>query len=386
MKKILLITNRLVIGGPSRHVAILAEGLQSHYEVLVVGGSAAQGEALALDLFKNLKNQPILIPELSREISLSRDYKVYRKLRKIIREFQPDIVHTHTSKAGALGRKAAVKEDVSKIVHTYHGLIFENYFSGPLNAGFIKLDRRLAKSTHHIIALSESQKAQLVNRYRIANNSKISIIPLAINKSKELTTQKAVDEFRQQFALTNNSICIGIIGRLVKIKNIAMFIDGIEYLKRNSKLDIRAFIIGDGPEKENLMQYAKDRRLCVGNNGEKELIFTSWRRDLDLIYSQMHIIALTSLSEGTPMSIMEAQMAGKSIIASNVGGVPDIVPEGTGLLFDLDKPNDFFKKLLSLVESKELRAQLSAKAKSHAQEQYRPELMLSRTIGLYETD
>lgn len=384
MKKILLITNRLVIGGPSRHVAMLAKGLQSDYEVMVVGGSAALGEVLALDLFEELENQPILIPELSRKLSLSRDYKVYTKLRKIIRDFQPDVVHTHTSKVGALGRKAAIKEGVSKIVHTYHGLIFENYFSGLFNAGLIKLDRQLSKSTHHIIALSKSQKSQLVNRYRIANESKISIIPLAINQSKELPDEKSVLDFRKQFALNDNSICIGIIGRLVKIKNITLFNDGIEYLKRHSQHDIRAFIVGDGPEKENLIQYAKDRRLFVGDHGEKEVIFTSWRKDLDLIYSQMHIIALTSLSEGTPMSIMEAQMAGKAVVAANVGGVSDIVSEGTGLLFNINKPNDFLEKLSSIVESQELRAQLSKKAKQHAQKQYLPELMLSRIKEVYE--
>jgi glycosyltransferase involved in cell wall biosynthesis len=388
MKKILHITNRLVIGGPSRHVAMLSKGLQSDYEVMVVGGSAAPGEVLALDLFEGLKNQPILIPELSRKLSLSRDYKVYRKLRKIIQEFQPDIVHTHTSKAGALGRKAAKKEGVAKIVHTYHGLIFENYFSGVLNTGLIKFERSLAKSTNHIIALSNQQKNSLVQQYKIAPENKFSIIPLALDSDDYQQSEDLRKQFRNQYNLSAETVAIGIIGRLVPIKNIKLFLDGIHYLKQHSTLNIQAFIVGDGIEKDSLMTYAQSLGLKTAqkNHASKEadVVFTSWVKDLKSIYSGLDIVALSSKSEGTPMSLMEAQMTGKAIIASNVGGVSDIIPEGTGLLFDINNPQEFFDKLKGLVESNELRTQLSIQAKSHAQEQYRPELMLSRIKEVYE--
>ena len=388
MKKILHITNRLVIGGPSRHVAMLAKGLQSDYEVLVVGGSAAPGEVLALDLFEGLKNQPILIPELSRKLSLSRDYKVYNKLRKIIQEFQPDIVHTHTSKVGALGRKAAKKEGVAKIVHTYHGLIFENYFSGVLNLGLITLERSLAKSTTHLIALSNQQKNSLVQQYKIAVEDKFSIIPLALDMGDSQQKEELRKQFRNQYQLSNDSIAIGIIGRLVPIKNIKLFLDGIHYLKQNTSTDIRAFIVGDGVEKDNLMTYAQSLGLRIAQKDnatqETDVVFTSWIKNLDSVYSGLDIVALTSKSEGTPMSLMEAQLAGKAIIASNVGGVPDILPKGTGLLFDIEKPQEFYDKLKGLVESKEQRMQLSTQAKSHTQEQYRPELMISMIKAVYE--
>jgi glycosyltransferase involved in cell wall biosynthesis len=390
MKKILHITNRLVIGGPSRHVAMLAKGLQSDHEVLVVGGSAAPGEVLALDLFAGLKNQPILIPELSRKLSLSRDYKVYNKLRKIIQEFQPDIVHTHTSKVGALGRKAAKKEGVAKIVHTYHGLIFENYFSGVLNSGLIKLERSLAKSTDHLIALSNQQKDSLVQKYKIAIENKFSIIPLALDSNEFQQSEDLRKQFRNQYNLLADTVAIGIIGRLVSIKNIKLFFDGIHYLKQHTSIDIRAFIVGDGNEKDNLMTYAQSLGLRIAQKEnatqETDVVFTSWVKDLKTIYSGLDIVALTSKSEGTPMSLMEAQMTGKAILASNVGGVSDIIPEGTGLLFDIGKPQEFFDKLKGLVESKELRTQLSTQAKYHAQEQYRPELMISRIRAIYESE
>ena len=389
MKKILLITNRLVIGGPSRHVAMLAEGLQNDYEVMVVGGNAAEGEVLALDLFDGLKNQPILIPELSRKISLSRDYKVYRKLRKIIRDFQPDIVHTHTSKVGAMGRIAAKKEGVSSIYHTYHGLIFENYFSGILNVGLLRFDRYLATFTKQIIALSPQQKEHLVNKYQICSTDKIVVIPLAIDikMDSELRTKS-----RAYYGLNDSTVFIGVVGRLVKIKNLSLFLDGMDYLLKKGVYNIRVLIVGDGAEKENLMAHLRTSKRSYSYGGsegfaKKTVIhFSSWQRELTSIYAGLDIVALTSKSEGTPMSLMEAQMAGKAIIASNVGGVQDIIPEGTGLLFDIENPNDFFKKLNILVDSDELRTQLSVQAKKHAIQQYSPHQMLSRTKGLYEND
>lgn len=384
MKKILLITNRLVIGGPSRHVAMLAKALQRNYEVLVVGGSAAPGEVLALELFEGLNNNPILIYELSRKLSLSRDYMVYRRIRKIIQEFQPDIVHTHTSKVGALGRYAAKKEGVNKIIHSYHGLIFENYFSGILNVGIIKLDRYLATFTHSIIALSKSQKAALADQYNITASEDISVIPLGMETNFDEINKNDYQEFRNKYSLDNDTITIGIIGRLVKIKNIKLFLDAIKYIRENSKLEIRAFIIGDGAEKSTLMTYAQDIGLDYSDNANGDLVFTSWLSDLQTVYSNLDIVALTSLSEGTPMSLMEAQMAGKAIIASNVGGVADIVKKSTGILFDINKPQELFDGLLKLVESEELRNNYGKKAKEHALKTYDKDLMISRIEDVYQ--
>jgi len=199
-----------------------------------------------LDLFAELKHQPIRIPELSRKLSLSRDYRVYRKLRQIIHEFQPDIVHTHTAKVGALGRYAAMKEGVPKIIHTYHGLIFENYFSEMLSKSLIKLDRYLASISDAIIVLSQNQQNALVDDFAICPKDKSYIVPLAIDVDEFQYNDETRKLFRHQYNLSSETIAIGILGRLVPIKNIKLFLDGIYYLKNHSKIDIRAFIIGDG--------------------------------------------------------------------------------------------------------------------------------------------
>ena len=391
MKKILHITNRLVIGGPSRHVAMLAKAQQLNYEVKVVGGSAAPGEVLALDLFAELKHQPIRIPELSRKLSLSRDYRVYRKLRQIIHEFQPDIVHTHTAKVGALGRYAAMKEGVPKIIHTYHGLIFENYFSKMLSKSLIKLDRYLASISVAIIVLSQNQQNALVDDFAICPKDKSYIVPLAIDVDEFQYNDETRKLFRHQYNLSSETIAIGILGRLVPIKNIKLFLDGIYYLKNHSKIDIRAFIIGDGVEKEKLINYAQSLGLNTTqdfeSNMDAQLVFTSWFKHMKTIYSGLDIIALTSKSEGTPMSLMEAQSARRAVIAADVGGVCDIIQNhDTGLLFNAELREDFFAKLKLLVESQDLRTKISLQAETYARKYYALDLMLHRINTIYENE
>ncbi len=387
MKKILLITNRLVIGGPSRHVAMLAKELQKDNEVLVVGGSAAMGEVLALELFEELTNKPILIQELSRKLSLTRDYTVYRKLRKIIRDFQPDIVHTHTSKVGALGRIAAKKERVHCIFHSYHGLIYENYFSQILNVGLISFDRYLATFTKQIIALSPQQKERLVNKYQICNSDKIAVIPLAIDIE---TNSELRAKSRTYYGLDDATVFIGVVGRLVKIKNLSLFLDGVDYLLKNGVNNFRVLIVGDGDDKENLMAHLRSLKIAY-SYGESEgfanksiVHFSSWQRELASIYAGLDVVALTSLSEGTPMSLMEAQLTKNAVIACNVGGVGDIIPEGKGLLFDIDNPQSFYDALFTLVSSEPLRNDISKQAQEYAKQAYSVDYMMDKILDVYQ--
>lgn len=386
MKKILLITNRLVIGGPSRHVAMLAKELQKDHEVLVVGGSAAKGEVLALELFEGLTNKPILIQELSRKLSLTRDYTVYRKLRKIIHDFQADIVHTHTSKVGALGRMAAKKEGVSSIYHTYHGLIYENYFSLILNAGLIILDRYLATFTNQIIALSPQQKDQLVNKFQICNSDKVAVIPLAIDL---IMNSEIRATSRAYYGLNDSTVFIGVVGRLVKIKNLSLFLNGIDFLMKKGNSNFRVLIVGDGDDKENLMAQLRSLKIAYSYGESKDFAkktivhFASWQHELTSVYASLDVVALTSLSEGTPMSLMEAQLTGNAVIASNVGGVGDIIPEGKGLLFDIDNPQSFYDALFNLVSSETLRNDISKQAKEYARQAYSVDSMMDKILEVY---
>ncbi len=380
MRKILLISNRLVIGGPSRHIAMLARELQKENELLVVGGERSEGESEARELFENLKNKPQIIKGLSRKIHPVNDYRAYRKLRKIIRDFKPDIVHTHTSKAGLLGRLAAKKEKVPRIVHTYHGLLFEHYFNPLFSKLLLFMEKRLAAFSDALIALSNSQKEDIVRKYGIAKEEKVHIVPLAI----ELPEREDDHSLVTKFGMDNDVVKIGIVGRLVPIKNIKLFLDGIKYVKEHSGQRISAFIIGDGICRKTLEEYAAMLGLSHSTKAPADVIFTSWCRHPEILYPHLDIITLTSHSEGTPMSLMEAQLSGKAILAANVGGVGDILPEDTALLFDAGNSQEFYEKLNTLAQSEELRSKLSERAKIYAEKQYRPSVMLSKIKDIYK--
>ena len=379
MKKILLIANRLVIGGPSRHIAMLARELQKENEVLVVGGNSSEGEIEAKELFENLKNKPLIINKLNRNINPLNDYRAYRKLRKIIRDFRPDIVHTHTSKAGLLGRQAANKEKVPRIVHTYHGLLFEYYFNPAFSRLLVFIEKNRAAYTDYLIALSSSQKEDIVRKYKIAKDEKVHIVPLAIELPEREDSQSLITKF----GLDEDTVKIGIIGRLVPIKNIKLFLDGIKYVKEHSGRKIRAYVIGDGICRKPLEEYAEKIGLSHSSSAKGDVVFTSWCHYPEILYPHLDIIALTSRSEGTPISLMEAQLSGKAIVAANVGGVGDILPEDTALLFEINNRQEFFEKLNSLVLSEELRSKLSLQAKKYAEKQYRPERMFSKIKDIY---
>ena len=170
---------------------------------------------------------------------------------------------------------------------------------------------------------------------------------------------------------------------------IKLFIESIRYLKGNTSTIVKAFIVGDGPEKEALKSYALELGLSCSDGAStiehQDIYFTSWCKDLNFVLSGLDIVALTSLNEGTPMSIMEAQSAGKAIIASRVGGVEDILPEGTGLLFDVSKSQIYFEELLKLVEYKDLRNQLENNAVDYSKQKYDITIMIDKMLVVYQS-
>ena len=173
--KVLIITNRLVIGGPSFHVADLASGLQGDFDIQIVGGEAAKGEEINLNIFRGLEHEPIMLPCLRHRMNPWQDMRAFFAIRSIIREFQPDIIHTHTSKPGLIGRLAAKRKKV-KLVHTFHGHLFYGYFGKQASRFLVRLEQFLAKRTHALIALSPKQKKELVDDFKIEASQKVHVI------------------------------------------------------------------------------------------------------------------------------------------------------------------------------------------------------------------
>ena len=386
MKKILRIINRFNLGGPTYNAAYLTKYLESDYETLLIGGQHDESEISSMDILNNLGLKPIIIPEMQRSLNPYKDQIAYRKIQNIIKEFKPDIVHTHAAKAGALGRRAAYKLGVNQIYHTFHGHVFHSYFGDFKSKIFKKIERDLAKKTTKIIAISEIQKKELSKIHRICPEEKIEVIPLGFDLEKfNVDKDSKRKKFRGKWNIKENEIAIGIIGRLVPIKNHFFFIDAIQEILKKSEVPIRAFIVGDGEEKQNIINYIKSKNLDYSlDNSSATFQLTSWIKEIDRVNSGMDIICLTSLNEGTPVSLIEAQASSKPIVSTKTGGIENIVLENkTALLSKNNDLHNFSKNLLSLVNNSNKR-KLFSKYGLEKSKDFHYEKLIIRMKNLYK--
>jgi glycosyltransferase involved in cell wall biosynthesis len=355
--RILRIINRFNIGGPTYNAVFLTRFLSEDFETLLVGGLPEKGETDSLHILEEYGIEPLLIKEMKREPKLFHDRAAYLRLRSIIREFNPHIVHTHASKAGALGRKAASSLKVPVIVHTYHGHVFHSYFGKLKTFVYKAIERKLAKNSSGIVAISDNQKKELSEDHTICPHQKIEVIPLGFDLTR---FRDAKEKFREQtrktYDLTEDHVAVAIVGRLAPVKNHLLFLEVIRMLSNNVKVLVKFFIVGDGTEKELIVNEISGIELPVN----MEIIMTSWIKDIAVFNSAMDVICLTSNNEGTPVSLIEAQAAGIPVVSTDVGGVRDIVLEGeTGYVVPKNNPILFAEKLRTLIEDKNKREKMS---------------------------
>ncbi len=352
MPKVLRIINRFNLGGITYNVSYLSKYLPAEYETHLIGGPEEEGEESSLYIPESLGLKPIIVEELKRSINPFSDYFAYKKIKRIIKEFKPDIVHTHASKAGAIGRLAAASCKVPVIVHTFHGHVFKGYFSGFKTSVFKTIERYLSKKSSAIVAISEIQKKELTQEYKVCDAAKTHVIKLGFDLQRftENKEEKRKD-FRKKYLLQDNELALVIIGRLAPIKNHYLFIDAVEYLTKSSDKKIKAFIVGDGETKNELINYIKEKDLSFATqpNADCLFTFTSWIREVDVALAGADLVCLTSKNEGTPVSLIEAQAAGKFIITTNVGGIKDILNPKCGLLSEANDTETYKKNLLHAV-------------------------------------
>lgn len=376
MPKVLRIINRFNLGGPTYNVAYLSKFMSDDYETLLVGGAKDASEESSDFIVEKLGLKPTIVEEMMREINLSNDYKAYKKIKQLILDYKPDIVHTHASKAGTLGRLAAASCGVPVIVHTFHGHVFHSYF-GKLKTTFYKnIERYLARKSTAIIAISEIQKEELVNIHSICKADKVHVIPLGFDLSKFQQDQEIKrKQFRTNYNLEEDEIAISIIGRLVPVKNHALFLKALKNVSQKTSKKIRAFIIGDGELRKEIEAEAEKLGIsfCDGTKSKNKtlLTFTSWIKDIDIALAGSDVVALTSFNEGTPVSLIEAQAANKAIVSTNVGGIENVVlPDQTAILCGNNNEAEFTAGLLKLIEDGSLRQLMAEKGWQHVREKY----------------
>lgn len=385
MPRVLRIINRLNLGGPTFNAAYLTKYLEPEYDTLLVSGMKDDTEESSEFIVENLDIKPLYMPEMYRELNPFKDYKSYYRLRKIIEEFKPDIVHTHAAKAGAVGRLAAIHSGVKVIVHTFHGHVFHSYFNPVKTRMFLEIERYLAGRTTKIVALSELQRDELVNTFKVAPAHKFHIVPLGFDLMKFQTDKEQKRRtFREQYNVADDEISIGIVGRLVPIKNHHLFLNAVKLVAAKTTQKIRVFIIGDGELRPELEKLAADAGLYNGNNGAAIVTFTSWIKDIDVSNAGMDIIALTSNNEGTPVSLIEAQASGKPIVSTNVGGIENVVmPGNTALLSAPGNVESFAENLLKLIENETLRKQMTEQGPAFVNEAFSYRRLCRDMAALY---
>jgi glycosyltransferase involved in cell wall biosynthesis len=356
LPKVLRIINRFNIGGITYNVSYLSKYLEPDYETLLVGGPEEEGEDSSLYIPEGLGLKPRVLKQFQREINLKSDYAAYKEIKKIISEFKPDIVHTHASKAGAIGRLAAIHCKVPIIIHTFHGHVFHSYF-GKFKTNFYKIiERYLAKHSTAIVAISNKQKLELSEEFKIAKKNKIHVVPLGFDLNRfTINKEQNRKEFREKYNLKDNQLAIGIIGRLAPIKNHSLFIESIAHLKHKGITNFKAFIIGDGDTRDAITEACMQFNVSWSNNpkDDVDVIFTSWITNVEWALHGLDIVTLTSLNEGTPVSIIEAQAAGKYVVSTNAGGIEDVLHPECGLLSELTDKTSFFDNLYKACTQKE---------------------------------
>lgn len=389
MPKVLTIINRLNIGGPTFNVAYLTKYLSPDFETLLVSGTIDDGEASSEYILEELGIKPLYIPEMQRPIRPPKDRKAYLKIKQIIQDFQPDIVHTHAAKAGALGRLAAANMKVPVILHTFHGHVFHSYFHPLVTQAFIQIEKYLAKKSTKIIAISDLQKKELSQEFKICPENKIVVVPngFDLDRFQKDYLQKR-NHFRSQYQIPEDIISIGIIGRLAPVKNHELFLKSIDLLRKQTSIPFMAFIIGDGELRQKTEDLCKQLNLPFSKQDQGEspslVNFTSWIKEIDYANAGLDIIALTSLNEGTPVSLVEAQAAGNPIVTTNVGGVADVVHhEKAGFLTPSNEPEPFAKSLLTLLENPNLRNSMGEYGKKFAFEKFGYQRLVKDMSNLY---
>ncbi len=388
MPRILRIINRFNLGGPTYNAAYLTKHLPDRFETLLLGGMKDASEDSSQFIVENLGITPHVLPEMKRAINPMQDYAAYREIKRVIADFKPDIVHTHASKPGALGRWAAHRMKVPVIIHTFHGHVFHSYFS-PLKTGFYKnLERKLASVSTGIIAISERQKQELSEEHAIAPPDKIAVVPLGFDLSR---FQDGIDEkrevFREEFKLAESDIAIAIIGRLVPIKNHGLFLQAMAYVKDKSNKRVKAFIVGDGESRSFIEEQCAAMGLSSSNDSDDDVdvYFTSWVKNVDYVNAGVDIVALTSKNEGTPVSLIEAQAGNRPIVSTRVGGIENVViPNETALLSEPDDHALFSENLLKMVEDDRLRKDFGEKGWQFVKDKFHYDRLVNDVVALYD--
>lgn len=374
--RVLRILSRMNVGGPSKHVVNLTGGLDKiGYETRLAVGLPESAEGSMLRIAEEFNIRPEIIPCFDRPISLWRDSVAFGQIVSHIREFRPHIVHTHTTKAGILGRMAAVLCHVPVIFHTFHGHVFSGYFSAKVSRGIVFLERILAGFTDRLITLTPGLKNDIRHHLRIGGGEKIEVIPLGLALEKNLQTARQSSGWRRQLGLDDSAFLAGIVARLVPVKNHKMLLDAVARIAPRFD-NLQLAIVGGGELEAQLRSHTA--RLGL----EKRVHFCGVVRDMEAVYSDLDLLVLSSRNEGTPVVIIEALASGCPVAATRVGGIEEVLERGKyGSI--LGETDESFTADLFVAMQKAGKTTLCDFTRREIAEKYTIDTLIGRVHNLY---
>jgi glycosyltransferase involved in cell wall biosynthesis len=367
------------LGGPAYHVSLLSGRMDPvRFETLLVSGRVPPGEESSEDLAERYGARLVRSRHLGPALRPLDDLRALGEVVRIARRFRPQIVHTHTAKAGMIGRLAAEACGRPRpiVVHTYHGHVLEGYFSAPVERFYRLLERGLATRTDRLVAVSTAVVDDLV-RLGVADRSKFEVIPLGLELDRFLDLPfEPGGPFREELGVGSDEVLATFVGRLAPIKRVDVLLRALASA-RGLGAPLRLAVVGDGEPRAELEALAAELGCADAVH------FAGYRRDLATIVRGTDIAVLTSDNEGTPVSLIEAAAGGRPMVATRAGGVPDVVVPGTGLLADRGDDAGIARALNELAGDAARRREMGRRAREHAADRYRWEQLVAQVGDLY---
>ena len=372
--RVLRVITRLNVGGPAIQAVLLSARLDpERFETLLVAGTESAVEGNMIELGR-LDAPPALrrIAALGREISPLDDLRALWSLVRLIREFKPDIVHTHLAKAGTLGRVAARIAGVPVVIHTFHGTVFRGYFGSLRSRLFLEIERALGRVSTRLVAITAGQRRELV-ALGIGSDATVVEIPLGLQLAPFIDVPSRT-EARVALGLPEDAPVVAIVARLVPIKDVGLFLRTLAKLKRPAI----GLIVGDGEERASL------ESLAVSLGIASRCRFLGWQRDVRSLYAAADVVVLTSRNEGSPVSIIEAMAAARPVVCTDVGGVSDVVASGvSGILVPYGDAEGLATAIDGLLADPAMRERLGNEARNAVYPRYDVSRLVTDITALY---
>jgi glycosyltransferase involved in cell wall biosynthesis len=320
------------------------------------------------------------LPALHREVGVFRDAKAILRLARLIREERPTILHTHTAKAGAVGRIAALLAGSARppiVVHTFHGHVLRGYFNPLTTLGFRTLERWLARVTTALVAVSPEVRDDLV-KLHVAPASKFTVIRLGIELDERTDVDESVRaETRRQLGVAQDAFVVGWVGRMTAVKRTDDVIRALRGLVDRG-VDAYLCLVGDGPDRDHLEQYAHELGVV------RRCLFVGYQDDVARFYSAIDALLLPSVNEGTPVSVIESLAAQRPAVATRVGGTPDVIRDGVdGFLVEVGDADALSERLAELAADPARRAQMGLEGRERVLGRYAVERLVDDVDRLY---